>query len=849
MHALTDIYQALANAGVLSADAQLVKDTRPVQYLLTDSRRLIYAPTTLFFTFGGATRSGLDFVAELYDKGCRMFVVSVLPTEASERWPHAHFINAKDVLAALQAIGSWHRAQFQYPVVAITGSNGKTIVKEWLAQLFSTRYAVVRSPKSFNSQIGVPLSVWEMSSVHDIGLFEAGISKPGEMQHLAQILKPDIGIFTNLGPAHDEGFASRAEKLAEKWRLMDGCNVVIYPTHYQDIDAFAQAHRRPGQVFWSWRYEVIKAAGSSGLIRIRLFVKERSYDFLLPMADGASIENCLQSVVLMLYLGHSGAEIQEGIRNLKPVSMRLEFKEGINDCYVIDDCYSNDLSGLAQALDFMQRQQAYAASATKTLILSDILEAGLPPQDLYRNVAQLVGHGAVHRLVLIGYVIGKYLPELLNPDNNIIVSNYGTTEQFLSSPEADQFDTELILIKGARRFRFESIVQHLQARVHGTRLEINLDAVAHNFNQYRALLQPTTKIMVMVKAFAYGSGSYEIANLLQHHGAHYLAVAYTDEGVSLRQSGITLPIMVMNPGAEAFEKLLDHRLEPVIYSFAELNQFLKFLKGYQRPAQPMAEKAAVTPQFPDLPGVHLELETGMNRLGIDTQKLPFVLAEMNQNKDRLVVRGVFSHLAAADEASMEDFSQEQIKQFSQMAEIVTKALGYRPILHLLNSPGITRFPEAQFDMVRLGIGLYGYDPNAVIQDKLEPVGRLKTTISQIKGVGTDQTVGYSRRGVVKQATRIATLAIGYADGFDRRLGNGNGVVKVNGKRAPIIGNVCMDMTMIDLDKISAQEGDEVIIFDQDLTIQDMAQKLGTIPYEILTKVSSRVKRIFYTELG
>jgi alanine racemase len=539
----------------------------------------------------------------------------------------------------------------------------------------------------------------------------------------------------------------------------------------------------------------------------------------------------------MLHLGFTGPEIQEGIRNLKPISMRLEFKEGINDCYLIDDCYSNDINGLAQALDFMQRQQAFASNASKTVILSDILESGKTPIQLYADVEQLLSRQNISRLIVIGPEVFKY-QGLFNNGKFNKFSAYLTTKDFLEDPEADQFSGELILVKGARAFKFEQVIAHLQAKVHGTRLEINLDAIAHNLSEYRALLSPNTKVMVMVKAFAYGSGSYEIANFLQHQGIHYLAVAYTDEGVLLRQNCITLPIMVMNPGEESFEKLADYRLEPVVYSTQELKLLLRFLKGTTQESK-IKESHKI--------GIHLELETGMNRLGIDQNRLPDVLVELLSNENLVTVKGVFSHLAAADEADMDQFSRLQIDAFAQMEKIVTATLGYQPMRHLLNSPGITAYPEAQFDMVRLGIGLYGFDPNNLIQHKLRPVSKLISTISQIKTVGPDDTVGYSRKGRVARETKIATISIGYADGFDRRFSNGKGFVRINGYNAPIIGNVCMDMAMVNLGNIPAKEGDEVYVFDNERTIAQLAQELGTIPYEILTKVSQRVKRIFYTE--
>lgn len=765
----------------------------------------------------------------LLSSGCSMVIVEPDDEAIALSYPNAQVLVVPSVLEALQTIARWHRQQFQLPVVAITGSNGKTIIKEWLGQLLSPHYRVVKSPKSYNSQIGVPLSVWQLREEHTIGVFEAGISQPGEMAALESIIAPSIGVFTNLGAAHDQGFSSRQQKLEEKWLLMKNCTTVIYPSHYQLIDDYAKSNAQEGQTLVSWHYELLRAGSLGKPSRIRVFGHGGPADFVIPFNDGASIENCCHAIVLMQVLGLKGTLIQEGLRGLKPVSMRLELKEGVNDCYIIDDCYSNDLIGLAQALDFLDQQQAKLATRTKTLILSDLLETGLQEQELYASVANLLNDKHLDKLILIGNAITNHhdlfsVPSIVFPD----------TASFLKSPVADSFNTELVLVKGARRFQFEQIVQHLQAKAHGTRLEINLDAVAHNFKVYKGLLETNTKVMVMVKAFAYGSGSQEIASLLQYHGADYLAVAYADEGVALRKGGITVPIMVMNPGAESFEKLLQHDLEAVLYSPELLAQYVRYLRtiGHSR----------------HLPAsIHIEVETGMNRLGFGVNQLPALVRELVANSKLIKVKGVFSHLSAADEPIMEDFSRQQISQFRDMANKLEQQLGYSIFKHLLNSPGITRFPDAQFDMVRLGIGLYGYDPNGVVQHLLQPVGRLKATISQIKEVKAGDTVGYSRKGVASKDTRIATLSIGYADGFDRRLSNGVGVVKVNGKRVPVIGNVCMDMTMVDLGSIPAKEGDDAIIFDDDLTIQQMAATLNTIPYEILTKVSERVKRVFYTE--
>lgn len=827
--------QILADANLLASAVTLSEADHELRYLLTDSRKVLFGPASLFFAFRTEKRTGVAFMPSLLAQGCKYFIVEERDAPVAQSYSDAVVLVVKNVLAALQHVATWHRQQFPIPVIAITGSNGKTIVKEWLAQMLGSQARVVKSPKSYNSQIGVPLSVWQMAAQHQIGIFEAGVSRAGEMATLAKIISPEIGIFTNLGAAHDEGFTSRAEKLAEKWQLMQDCATVILPSHYDLILNHALGQQKAGQTLVIWHYEVLRAGGQRNPSRVRIWMTTKSSDaenitkadYVIPFYDAASLENACCTIVAMQVLKYKGSTIQEALRGLRPVSMRLEFKEGIRGCYLIDDCYSNDLIGLTQALEFMNQQQVAGNLRLKTAILSDLLETGLEESELYAAVFKLLKDSKIDKVIAVGDRIGRRLKE-----SGLDVLEFASTQLFLDSAAADAFDHELVLIKGARVFQFERIVQHLQAKAHGTRLEINLDAVAQNLDTYRQLLKPETKIMVMVKALAYGSGSYEIAKLLQLQGADYLAVAYADEGVQLREGGISIPIMVMNPAVESFEKLKQYHLEPVVYSMGLLQEWIRY-------AQAEAKQ--------HYPGVHIELETGMNRLGFAQGQLKSLAKNIKAAGGLVQVKGIFSHLSAADEPEMEDFSQAQITLFGSLANELEQLLGYTTLKHLLNSPGITRFTDAQFDMVRLGIGLYGYDPNGKVQHLLQPVGRLKATISQVKEVKAGETIGYSRKGLAETDTRIATLSIGYADGFDRRLSNGLGVVKVNGKRVPVIGNVCMDMTMVNLGSVPAKEGDDAIIFDEELSIQEMAQKLGTIPYEILTKVSSRVKRIFYTE--
>jgi alanine racemase len=791
-----------------------------VLYLATDSRKLVLPEYAIFFAIKGERHDGHQFLQTLYAAGVRNFVVEQQVSNTNlAAMPEANILLASNAILALQTVAKAHRETFQLPILAITGSNGKTIVKEWTAQLLSRNYKVVRSPRSYNSQIGVPLSVWNIAAQHTFGVFEAGISKPHEMAHLQNVIQPTIGIFTTIGTAHDEGFASQEEKISEKWKLFKDCPVVIYCRTHEPLHNFIQANAKPQQQLIAWQ----SAKTGAKNYEITHLSNGEKLQIALPFDDAASVENVLHCVALLHYLKIQAADIQERVLALRPVSMRLELKEGINNCYLIDDSYNNDLAGLTLALDFLN-QQNQAVKTRKTVVLSDVPEAGAEPAILYKHVAKLLEEKNVSRLIAIGHEIVHIKPFFSGE-----ISFFESTEHFLSSVNPqDFFANELVLIKGARAFHFERVSRILQEKVHGTRLEINLDALVNNLNYYRSKLKPNTKMMLMVKAFAYGSGSYEVANLLQFHRVDYLAVAYTDEGVALRQNGITLPIMVMNPSPETFDKLLAFNLEPEIYSFRLLQSFVQHLP----------ENQAAT--------IHLKIDTGMRRLGFEESEMQELTQRLSKFP-QLKIASVFTHLAGSDEAQHNGFSQQQIATFTRCAAQIEQQLGYNVLKHALNSPGIIRFPEAQFDMVRLGIGLYGLEVNGLEQHHLQTVGTLKTTISQIKKVPQGETIGYGRHGIATQEMTLATIAIGYADGFNRAFSRGVGKVKVNGKLAPVVGNVCMDMCMIDITGISAQEGDEVIIFDDTLTISDLAKSIHTIPYEILTNVSERVKRVFYTE--
>jgi Alr-MurF fusion protein len=798
-----------------------------IQYLLTDSRKLTTPAISLFFAIHGGRHNGHKFIQELYDKGVRQFVVEKDHIPDIDQLPEANIISVENSVQALQQIAVCHRSAFSLPVVAITGSNGKTIVKEWLSTMLAKQFNVVKSPKSYNSQIGVPLSVWQINETHTLGIFEAGISRPGEMAHLERVIQPSIGIFTNIGTAHDENFKDWQQKTREKLLLFRHCTVLIYCLDHQVIrqEVSDLLHLQLRTFTWSrtsstatvYLKQFYREETRSQLL---IYYKQSDFSLTIPFTDEASIENIMHCVSLMLYLEMEFTEIQNRLNLLQPVSMRLELKQGMNGCYLIDDTYNNDLAGLTMALDFLNLQKQ---RPIKTLILSDLLETGMPEAHLYQHIAQLLEDKDINRLIGIGEVILRnkkffHLPAQFYPN----------IESFLQDSLLKKFSNELILLKGARTFHFENIVHKLQQKTHGTVLEINLDALAHNLNEHRNQLNSQTKIMVMVKAFAYGSGSAEVANFLQFQRVDYLAVAYADEGVVLRENGIHLPIMVMNPSPETFGLLLNYRLEPELYSLSILKEFIHFLKATNQAS-----------------GVHLKFDTGMHRLGFEIKEITELIQLLKQT-DKIKVSSVLSHLAAADEAKFDNFTQQQIQAFETMTESITGVLGYMPIRHILNSAGITRFSKQQLDMVRLGIGLYGVAASDSDQLALQTVGTLKTTISQIKQVKAGETVGYSRRGKIEKDSTIATIAIGYADGFDRRLGNGVGKVWIHGELAPVVGSVCMDMTMVDITGIQATEGEEVVIFGQQHPITEMAACIGTIPYEILTGISERVKRVFFT---
>lgn len=803
-----------------------------IHHLLLDSRKISSPSSSLFFALDGDRHNGHNFIGELIQTGVCNFIVS--KKEVIEKNSSANFILVENTLHALQNVAAFHRKQFKLPVIGITGSNGKTIIKEWLYQLLREDYHIVRSPKSYNSQTGVPLSVWELSGEHTLGIFEAGISMPGEMERLEKIIAPAIGIFTTIGSAHDEHFNSLTEKIKEKLRLFLNCNALVFCKDYTGIAEQINAAEFSDTTFkaftWSRKtkadLQIARVTKENNESAIQGIYNNAFLTIKIPFTDDASIENAIHCWALMLHLNFDSELIAQRMEMLSPVAMRLEMKDGINNCSIINDSYNSDLGSLNIALDFLMQQRH---RQNRTLILSDILQSGKNEESLYREVAALVKQKNITRLIGIGNSISRQA-ELFDTEKIF----YPDTETFLKNFNPSVFHNEIILLKGARLFGFERISKMLQHKAHETVLEINLNAVIHNLNFYRSRLQPETKIMAMVKAFAYGSGSFELANILQFHRVHYLAVAYADEGVALRKAGITLPIMVMSPEEQSFEQMIKYYLEPELYSFKMMS---RFSEAVRRNLSSLSDGV-----FP----VHIKVDTGMHRLGFGPDDINELIVRLS-NSRHLKVESIFSHLAASDESAHDAFTKKQFAIFSSCSASLKKHLPHPVLLHVLNSAGIIRFPEAQMDMVRIGIGLHGIAPTPSEQRQLQTVATLKSTISQIKTVRAGETVGYSRKALVQQDKQIAIVAIGYADGINRNMGNGNCKMLVNGKFASTIGNICMDMCMLDITDLAAEEGDEVIVFGNDYPITQLANDLKTIPYEILTGISQRVKRIYFHE--
>jgi alanine racemase len=810
---------------IIGASANIVNDAG-ISNLLTDSRKINNPAVSLFFALSDR-RDGHDFIAEVYKAGVFNFVVKHAPDNA-EAYPKANFLVVSNVLKALKKLAAHHRKEFDLEVIGITGSNGKTIIKEWLYQLLCPDKKIVRNPKSYNSQIGVALSVWQIEAQHNLGIFEAGISTTAEMEHLEHMIKPGVGVLTHMGAAHDEGFKDATEKLTEKLKLFVHADLVIY--QYDTLLNYKSDI--PGKRHFTWSQKFAEAdlhVFSETIISKKYYLrgrfKDKEIECLVPFVDEASVENAITCWATMLALGYDPAIIDDRMEHLVPVSMRMELKQGINDCSIIDDSYNSDIQSLEIALNFLNQQNQHP---TRTLILSDIFQSGLGQEVLYKQVANLIRDKKTDKFIGVGKAISEH-KELFKAKESVF---FPDTDALLGQLPELSFKDETILIKGSRSFEFERISKALVQKAHETVLEINLNALQSNLNFYKSKLQPGVKLMAMVKAFSYGSGSFEVANMLQFNKVDYLAVAYIDEGISLRNAGINLPIMVLNPEPSAFDKMVEFTLEPEIYSYKLLDDFVKFAAHKKISAYP----------------IHIKIDTGMHRLGFEAFEVEHLCDLLEENKF-VRVQSIFSHLVASDAEMHDHFTLKQLRLFEKIYHAIEKCLKYNVIKHIANTSAISRWPVAQMDMVRLGIGLYGID--GAIKDEinpLQPVATLKTSISQIKAVKAGETVGYSRNGSLLVDGKIATVRIGYADGYLRAFGNGVGKMLVNGTLAPTVGNISMDMCMIDITGIAAvKEGDEVIVFNEDYKIEELARQINTIPYEILTNVSQRVKRVYFYE--
>lgn len=801
-----------------------------VAFILTDSRSLCFPEETLFFALQTNRNDGHKYIPELYQRGVRNFVVTDVPADRAETYPDANFLKVSNTLKALQRLAERHRDEFDIPVVGITGSNGKTMVKEWLYQLLSPEMFVTRSPRSYNSQIGVPLSVWLMDEHTQVGVFEAGISKPGEMAALRAIIRPTIAVLTNLGTAHQENFSSMEAKCREKLVLFHDARTVVYDADDATVRRIVSETDIQGEtIAWSRRdknaaFYVSEVEKRDAMSVVSYIYKGVAGRYSLPFIDAASVSNSIICAVVALQLGLSRDALDRRMRLLEPVAMRLEVKEGQHGCTLINDSYNSDINSLDIALDFMNRRPDHKGRR-HTLILSDIYQSGKASRELYKEVSDLALKRDVEKFIGIGPQLCAQAEEIQLPEKFF----FHTVDQFIHSEVFRSLHNEVILLKGARKFGFDQVTELLVKKVHETILEVNLNNVVENLNHYRSFLKPTTKLVCMIKADAYGSGSVEIAKTLQDHRVDYLAVAVADEGVTLRRNGITANVMIMNPEMTAFKTMFDYDLEPEVYSFRLLEALIR-----------AAEKEGIT----DYP-VHVKLDTGMHRLGFDPTADMKRLIDRLKHQNAIIPRSVFSHFVGSDSDAFDDFSARQFALFEAGSKQLQAAFGHKILRHMDNSAGIEHFPERQMDMCRLGLGLYGVDPrtNAMLQN----VSTLKTTILQMHCVKAGETVGYSRKGVIEHDSLIAAIPIGYADGLDRRLGNRRCYCLVNGKKAPYVGNICMDVAMIDVTGIDCREGDSVEIFGDHLPVTVLSDVLETIPYEVLTGVSTRVKRVYFQD--
>ena len=799
-----------------------------IKNIATDSRTVANGKETIFFALNGIRNDGHDYLPALAKKGVTAAVISRVP-EDPDIFKSMALIMVEDTLRALQQLASFHRSRFEYPVIGITGSNGKTVTKEWLYDLLNGQYSIIRSPKSYNSQVGVPLSVWLMNQPYSLAIFEAGISFPGEMEKLEKIIKPDIGIYTNTGSAHQENFRDKRHKTEEKLKLFRNAKRLVFSADQSETSDMLNSYcQKYGIQKFSWSLtgnpaviNFSKSATNSAMV-ITTIIRKQEYSFFVPFTAASAIENVCHCFTALIALGTPVSAVIDKFSSLEAIAMRLEIKQGKHNCILINDYYNSDINALTIALSTLENQ-ALKGHLKKILILSDIKQSGIEPHVLYSMVNDMVVKASVDRIVGIG-------PDLVSEQSvfDIAKEFYTGTNEFLQHFNFQKLNNSAILMKGAREFSFERISAVLQEKAHQTVLEIDMNAMVENLNHFRSLLGPATKIMAMVKAFSYGSGAVEIAKLLEFQRVDFLAVAVADEGVELRESGITTPIIVMNPEPFSFQNMFEYKLEPNIYSFSLLKEFSK------------AVQYNALLNFP----VHIKIDTGMNRLGFKREEEIAQVIHYIKETGNLIIRSVFSHLAASDDPSFDSFTKSQIDRFEILSSMFLNEFDYRILRHILNSAGVERFSEYRFDMARLGIGLYGISS---VGGKLKNISILKTSVSQIKDVSPEETIGYNRSGKVTKPSKVAVIPIGYADGLSRRLGNHIGRAYINGLYVPVIGNICMDMCMLDVTGVDVKEGDEVELFGPHIPVTELAQKTGTISYEILTGISQRVKRIYLQE--
>jgi len=807
--------------GTLFGDENII-----VNQIFFDSRMIVHPANGIFFALHGNQKDGHQYIEDAYQKGIRNFVAH----EKLEHLANANFILVKKPLQALQNWAKYHRKQFNLPVIGITGSNGKTIVKEWLNQLLWKNFSIARSPKSYNSQFGAALSILQITEKNNLGIFEAGISTPNEMEKLEEIIQPTIGVLTKIGEAHLENFENQDELIQEKLKLFTHVEKLVFNIENEKVYQAILENKYLSKIdkfsygfsdFATVKIEHIESSLSN--TEISILHNQEKFTYSIPFTDDASIKNSLICLTTLIALNIDYKLIKEEFSLLLPIEMRLEIKEAINHSILINDTFNSDLNSLRIGLNVLNQQP----KEKKSLVLTDILQSNLSDKDLYQEAANLVNAYHFDEIVLIGEKITLF--------KNLFqsyVRSYNSTEEFLEQFKHQNVDNEAILLKGARPFKLEKISSELETRSNDSVLEINLQNLVENINVYRSMLRPTTKLMCMVKANSYGTGSFEVAKTLQNNGVDFLGVAIADEGKELREAGITIPIIIMNPEQSSYSTVIDYQLEPEIYSLRVLKLFIQKLQEKQ-----------ISSTYP----IHLKLETGMNRLGFHEDDFD-ELIRILKNNSQVYVRSIFTHLATADMPEEEDYAKYQLNRFDKSYESITKALDITPIKHALNSPGIVAYKEHQYDMVRLGIGMYGYSEYTDFMEKyLKPVVRFKTVISQISELEAGETVSYGRRFTAEHKTRIATLPVGYADGIRRSLGNGKASVGINGQLAKIVGSICMDMMMVDVTNINCKEGDEVTIFGNSPSIADVANWLETIPYEILTSVSQRIKRVYYKE--